>query len=57
MCRGSPDAGAYYLIRQLNDIKTGARKGSVVALMKPVVEKLSDEDIVNLAAYMASRTP
>jgi cytochrome c553 len=49
--------GAYYLIRQLNDIKTGARKGSVVALMKPVVEKLSDEDIVNLAAFMASRTP
>jgi cytochrome c553 len=49
--------GAYYLIRQLNDIKTGARKGNAVALMKPVVEKLSDEDIVNLVAYMASRQP
>jgi len=49
--------GAYYLIRQLNDIKTGVRKGNAVALMKPVVEKLSDEDMVNLVAYMASREP
>ncbi len=49
--------GAYYLIRQLNDIRMGTRKGNPVALMKPVVEKLSDEDIVNLAAYMASRQP
>ncbi|HEX3485398.1 MAG TPA: c-type cytochrome [Micropepsaceae bacterium] len=49
--------GAYYLIRQLNDIKTGVRKGNAVALMKPVVEKLSDEDMVNLVAYMASRQP
>jgi cytochrome c553 len=49
--------GAYYLIRQLNDIKTGARKGSAVALMKPVVEKLNDEDMVNLVAFMASRDP
>jgi len=49
--------GAYYLIRQLNDIKTGARKGSSVALMKAVVDKLNDEDMVNLVAYMASRDP
>jgi cytochrome c553 len=48
---------AYYLIRQLKDIKTGGRKGTAVALMKPVVDKLSDEDIVDLAAYMASRKP
>lgn len=48
---------AYYLIRQLNDIKIGARKGNAVALMQPVVKNLSDEDIVNLAAYMASRDP
>jgi cytochrome c553 len=49
--------GAYYLIRQLNDIKTGARKGSSVALMKAVVQNLSDEDMVDLVAYMASRDP
>jgi cytochrome c553 len=46
---------AYYTIRQLNDIKTGARKGDSVALMQTVVAKLSDEDMVNLAAYTASR--
>ena len=45
------------LIRQLNDIKIGARKGNTVALMQPVVKNLSDEDIVNLAAYMASKDP
>jgi cytochrome c553 len=49
--------GAYYLLRQLNDIKTGARKGAPVALMQAVVAKLSDEDMVNLVAYMASRQP
>ncbi len=48
---------AYYLIRQMNDIKIGARKGNTVALMQPVVKNLSDEDMVNLAAYMASRDP
>ena len=46
---------AYYTIRQLNDMKTGARKGASVALMEAVVARLSDEDIVNLAAYTASR--
>jgi len=49
--------GAYYMIRQLNDIKNGARKGSSVAPMKPVVQNLTDEDMVNLVAYMASRDP
>ena len=49
--------GAEYLIRQLNDIKSGARKGGSVALMKAVVQNLNDEDMVNLVAYMASREP
>lgn len=48
---------AYYLIRQIKDIRDGGRKGNAVALMQPVVAKLSDEDVVNLAAYMASREP
>ena len=48
---------AYYLIRQIKDIRDGGRKGNAVALMQPVVKNLSDEDIVNLAAYMASREP
>ncbi len=49
--------GAYYLIRQLNDIKNGTRKGGDVALMKAVVQNLNDEDMVDLVAYMASRDP
>jgi cytochrome c553 len=49
--------GAYYLIRQLNDIRNGARKGGSVALMKSVVQNLTDEDMVDLVAYMASRDP
>ncbi len=49
--------GVHSFIRQLNDIRSGARKGNAVALMKPVAEKLTDEDIGNLAAYMASLGP
>ena len=46
----SPSATA----RQLYDFKTGARHGLNSATMKPVVEKLTDEDIVDITAYMAS---
>jgi cytochrome c553 len=47
----------YYVIRQLKDIQSGARKGTSVALMQPVVKGLSDDDIINLAAYIVSREP
>jgi len=40
--------------RQLYDFKTGARNGKNAAMMKPVVEKLTDEDIVDISAYLAS---
>src|SRR4051812_13629125 len=46
-----------YLYRQLNDIKSGARKGPSVALMEQVVAKLEPEDILNLAAYVGSLEP
>lgn len=46
-----------YLGRQLWDFKTGARHGSMAALMRPVVDKLTNEDIVNILAYTASRKP
>jgi cytochrome c553 len=46
-----------YLGRQLWDFKTGARNGPMAALMKPVVEKLTNEDMVNILAYAASRKP
>ncbi len=46
-----------YIVRQLNDMKTGARSGISTALMKAVVEKLSVEDMVAIAAYVGSRDP
>jgi cytochrome c553 len=43
-----------YIVRQLYDFKYGAREGSGSALMKPTVEKLSEEDMISLAAYLAT---
>ena len=44
-----------YIVRQLHDMQTGARKGTWSDLMKPVVAKLTAEDMLNIAAYTASR--
>lgn len=44
-----------YIVRQLHDMQTGARKGEWSDLMKPVVAKLTAEDMLNIAAYTASR--
>jgi cytochrome c553 len=44
-----------YLVRQMYDMQQGARKGEWADLMKPVVQKLTNEDLVNIAAYTASR--
>ncbi len=61
--RGHDDAprlagrGAYYLIRQLADMKAGHRKGAALGKMKEIIGELSDADILNVAAYMASRQP
>jgi cytochrome c553 len=44
-----------FLVRQMYDMQTGARRGSWTELMKPVVEKLTAEDFVAIAAYLASR--
>jgi cytochrome c len=46
-----------YLIRQLKDMQTGARKDKNVAVMKPIVAKLSDREMVAVAAYLASKSP
>lgn len=46
-----------YLARQIHDIRTGARAGPNAAQMRPVVEKLTDSDIVAIAAYLASLAP
>jgi cytochrome c553 len=46
-----------YLVRQMYDMQTGARRGEWAELMKPVVAKLGDEDLVNIAAYVSSLMP
>lgn len=46
-----------YLVRQLYDFQQHARMGSAGAQMAPVVEKLTHDDMIALAAYAASLTP
>ena len=46
-----------YLARQLYDMQQGTRRGDWTELMKPVVKGLSNEDMLNIAAYTSSRTP
>lgn len=50
-------ASPIYTVRQLNDMKTGARAGPMAVLMAATVANLSDEDIVALAAYLATLDP
>jgi cytochrome c553 len=44
-------------VRQLYDIQHGVRNGPWTELMKAVVARLSEEDLVAIAAYTASRDP
>jgi cytochrome c553 len=46
-----------YLVRQLYDMQQDTRKGEWTQLMKPVVSRLSQEDMLNIAAYTSSLTP
>jgi cytochrome c553 len=46
-----------YLVRQIYDFQQHARAGSEGALMAPVVEKLSHDDMISLAAYVSSLKP
>ena len=46
-----------YLMRQMYDMQQGARKGLWTELMKPVVAKLSEDDMLNVVAYTASLKP
>jgi cytochrome c553 len=46
-----------YLFRQLYYFKDGSRHGSMGALMKGVVAKMSQDDMLAVAAYVASLTP
>jgi cytochrome c553 len=46
-----------YLVRQLYDLKHGARNGSQGVIMKSTVNNLTIDDMIALAAYMASLEP
>ena len=46
-----------YLVRQLYDFQQHARAGNASALMAPVVERLSHDDMISLAAYVSSLSP
>jgi cytochrome c553 len=46
-----------YTVRQLWDIQQGARHGASAQLMKLIVANLTQEDLVSIAAYVASRSP
>jgi cytochrome c553 len=46
-----------YIARQLWDIKKGARHGSTVEPMRPVVARMTPNDVVWLSAYIASLPP
>jgi cytochrome c553 len=46
-----------YIVRQLYDFQQGTRQGLWSPLMSGVVENLSADDMINLAAYLASLPP
>ena len=46
-----------YLTRQLYDMQQGTRHGAMAALMKPVVEKLTEDDMIAIVAYVSSKKP
>jgi cytochrome c553 len=50
---GSPS----YMVRQLYDMQSGARAGKMAQFMKPVVANLSVEDMLEIAAYIATLRP
>jgi cytochrome c553 len=46
-----------YIVRQLWNIQNGDRGGPSASLMQPVVEKLGNDDMLAIAAYVSSRKP
>jgi cytochrome c553 len=46
-----------YMVRQLYDMQHGSRAGRTTNRMKPVIRNLSIEDMVAIAAYVASLNP
>jgi cytochrome c553 len=46
-----------YIVRQMWNIQNGDRAGNSAALMKAVVDKLGNDDMLAIAAYVGSLTP
>ena len=46
-----------YVVRQLYDIQSGARAGVATQLMRQAVANLTVDDMLSIAAYLASLTP
>jgi cytochrome c553 len=46
-----------YMVRQMFDIQHGARTGSWSELMKRVVGSMTPDEMLDVAAYVASRAP
>ena len=46
-----------YLMRQMYDMEHGFRNGLWTGLMKPVVANLSDQDLLEISAYVAAQAP
>ena len=45
------------MMRQLWDMMQGTRNGPQAALMKPVIENLTVEDMTGIVAYLAALMP
>ena len=50
-------ADPLYTARNLLDFQSGARGGVLSPLMKPSVDKLNEDDVIAIAAYLASLEP
>jgi cytochrome c553 len=46
-----------YLMRQMYDMEHGFRDGLWTGLMKPVVANLSDQELLEISAYVAAQAP
>ena len=46
-----------YIARQIYSFKSGVRKGPMAEIMKNVVAKLSDDDVIAVASYVSSLNP
>jgi len=46
-----------YMFRQLYDMQSGSRHGPLAVQMKPIVYRLTQDDMIDIAAYLASLKP